>query len=67
MNQKIPPMSSQKKNVSWSLNVVVITYILYLNPACEQDIWGALRVVDGRELARRLFFILLDVFISDIF
>ena len=28
--------------------------------------WGALRVVDSRELARRLFFILLDVFISDI-
>ena len=27
---------------------------------------GALRVVDSRELARRLFFILLDVFISDI-
>ena len=41
------------------------TYAIYLNPACEQDIWGALRVVDGRELAHRLFFILLDVFISD--
>ena len=41
------------------------TYAIYLNSACEQDIWGALRVVDGKELARRLFFILLDVFISD--